>query len=73
MGRMTEMFEAQKDREPIYTVAEWQANRRRYLRKRWIFWTTVLALIIAAAAFYGLDQIKAIWRDVGDIISGWGK
>jgi hypothetical protein len=33
----------------------------------------VAIMIIAAAAFYGQEEIKAIWRDVGDIISGWGK
>jgi hypothetical protein len=73
MGRMTDMFEAQKDQQkqtPIYTLDDWRADRRRFLLKRQIFWTIVALMIIGLAAFYGQEEIKAIWRDVVDLVGG---
>jgi hypothetical protein len=60
MGRLTEMFEAQKDREPIND----RPADRDYIKG---LLYVVAIMIIAAAAFYGQDQIKAIWRDVVDL------
>ncbi len=63
MGRLTEMFEAQKDREPIND----RPADRVYIKG---LLYVVAIMIIAAAAFYEQDQIKAIWRDVLDLAGG---
>jgi hypothetical protein len=63
MGRLTEMFEAQKDREPIND----RPADRVYIKG---LLYVVAIMIIAAAAFYGLDELRALWRDVLDLVGG---
>jgi hypothetical protein len=105
MGRLTEMFEAQKDREKSSTVeivtcpkcqgenivpdingdgsfgTFWCANCKHEFRRKTVLdgfaaglrqygpWA-IGVMIIGLAAFYGQDQIKAIWRDVVDLAGG---
>jgi hypothetical protein len=62
MGRMTDMFEAQKDRPKSIrrqTIIDgFAAGLRQY--GPW----AIGVMIIGLAAFYGQEEIKAIWRDV---------